>query len=93
MQNDIKPVPGGATPSEIPQAHMVVEAENVLPNENTENARSGGQIFTKSFAEDETRPQDLHGAVAYQQETADPGSKPPFVAYTDLTRPRGTVRG
>lgn len=93
MQNDVKPVPGPATSSELPQAHMVVPAENALPNENMENARGGGNVFTKEFAADETRPQDLHGAVAYQQETAEPGQKPPFVAYTDLTRPRGTVRG
>ena len=93
MQNDVKPVPGPSTNKAIPQATMVVEAENVLPNENTENARQGGRIETQGFEADETRPQDLHGAVAYQQATADPGAKPSFVAYTDLTRPRGTVRG
>lgn len=92
MQNDVKPVPGPATPSELPQAHMVVENENVLPNENMENARGGGSIYTKGFDADECRPQDLHGAVEYQKQTSTEG-KPPFVAYTDLTRPRGAVRG
>jgi hypothetical protein len=93
MQNDVKPVPGPATPSAIPQAHQVVAAENELPNEAMEDARGGGEISTKGFEADETRPQDLHGAVAYQQATADPGAKPKFIAYTDLTKPRGEVRG
>jgi hypothetical protein len=95
MQNDVRPVPGPASQKAIPQAGqaMVVPAVNELPNESTEDARQGGRIFTQGFETDETRPQDLHGAVAYQQATADPGKKPAFVAYTDLTQPRGDVRG
>jgi len=80
-----------ATPSALPQAHMVVPSESELPHENTEDARSGGKISTKGFSEDETRPQDLHSAVKYQEQTGD--GKPPFVAYTDLTKARGAVRG
>lgn len=94
MQNDVKPVPGTSTEKAIPQAGqtMVVPAENALPNESVENARQGGRIYTKQFEADETRPQELHGSVNYQQTTADPGAKPPFVEYTDLTRPRTAIR-
>jgi hypothetical protein len=90
MQNDVKPVSGGG---KTPNEHSVVPAVNELPNESTEDARQGGRVVTKGFEADETRPQDLHGSVAYQQATADPGKKPSFVAYTDLTQPRGEVRG
>ena len=93
MQNDIKPVPGKATDSALPQANMVVPAENVLPRTSEENARQGGSIFTKAFAADETRPQELHGSVQYQKDTADPGAVPKFVVYTDLTKPRTAIRG
>lgn len=100
MQNDVKPVPGQATDKAIPQAGqtMVVPAEKALPREAHEPAtgvqdsdgRSGGRIFTKTFEADETRPQELHGAVEYQKQTADPGAKPAFWAYTELTRPKNT---
>jgi hypothetical protein len=95
MQNDIKPVPGNATDKAIPQAGqaMVVPAVPEIPGTVEENAKTGGRIFTQGFEQDETRPQDLHGAVAYQQATADPGKTPQFIAYTDLTTPRSTVRG
>lgn len=69
---------------------MVVPAEQALPNESMENARQGGRISTKAFEADETRPQELHGAVNYQKATADPGAAPGFVAYTDLTKPKNT---
>jgi len=93
MQNDIKPVPGAASDKAIPQAGqaMVVPSENALPNESVENAKTGGRIMTVAFAADETRPQELHGAVNYQKTTADPGQTPGFVAYTDLTRPKNTT--
>ena len=101
MQNDVKPVPGQATDKAIPQAgqRMVVPAQKELPNEAHEpqsgvgdsDARGGGSIFTQMFAADETRPQELHGSVEYQKRTADPGAKPPFIAYTDLTQPRNTT--
>lgn len=100
MQNDIKPVPGQATDKAIPQSGqtMVVPAEKALPNEAHEPAsgvqdsdgRAGGRIFTQPFAPDETRLQELHGAVEYQKRTADPGAKPPFIPYTDLTVPKNT---
>lgn len=100
MQNDVKPVPGKATDKAIPQAgqRMVVPAEKALPNEHHEPAsgvqdsdgRAGGRIYTQMFAEDETRPQELHGAVEYQKRTADPGAKPGFIPYTDLTAPKNT---
>jgi len=76
-----------------PQGDMVVPAENELPNESTHDARQGGSVETVGFSESETRPQELHGAVAYQEKTADPGGKPKFVEYTDLTKRRGEVRG
>lgn len=101
MQNDVKPVPGQATDKAIPQAgqRMVVPAEKALPNEAHEPAtgvqdsdgRAGGRIMTTAFATDETRPQELHAAITYQERTADPGAKPPFVAYTDLTVPKNTT--
>lgn len=101
MQNDVKPVPGQATDKAIPQAgqRMVVPAQNELPREAHEpqsgtsdsDGRSGGTIFTQPFAADETRPQELHGAVEYQKRTADPGAKPAFWAYTELTTPRNTT--
>jgi len=101
MQNDVKPVPGQATDKAIPQSgrRMVVPSENELPREAHEPAtglqdsdgRSGGSIYTAEFAEDETRPQELHGAVEYQKVTADPGAKPSFWAYTELTKPRNTT--
>jgi hypothetical protein len=101
MQNDVKPVPGQATDKAIPQSgqRMIVPAEKELPREAHEpatglqdsDARGGGRIFTQAFAADETRPQELHGAVEYQKRTADPGAKPVFWPYTDLTTPRNTT--
>lgn len=89
---DIKPIPGGATPVEIDQAVMVVPAVAEATGENTEDARQGGSVFTKAWAQDETRPQELHGSVNYQKETSTDGV-PKFYAYTDLTMAKGTVRG
>lgn len=81
------------TPTAIDQSHMVVEnsAESVGTME--ENARQGGRIATKGFEENETRPQEMHGSVNYQKETADPGQTPKFNSYTELTATKGTVRG
>jgi hypothetical protein len=90
---DIKPIEGGATPSVIPQAHMVTPAEVEEPGEIAEDAREGGTIYTKAYSSEETRPQILHGAVAYQEETAYPGKKPQFIDYVDLTKARGEVKG
>jgi hypothetical protein len=88
-----EPTPGAATPAAIDQAHMVTPAieETIGTVEN--NARGGGSISTKPFDAGETRPQELHGSVNYQKETADPGQSPEFYPYTDLTKPRGTVKG
>jgi hypothetical protein len=93
MQNDVKPVPGPPTPSELPQQDMVVPAENALPRTEEENARMGGRISTVAFEADETRPQDMHGSVHYQETTADPGAKPAFWNYRELTRVKETIRG
>ena len=90
---NIPPISGPSTESALPQAKMTVPAKNVLPSENEENARTGGRLETKQWEQSETRPQELHSSVDYQQQTADPGSKPPFRAYTDLTKPSGTVVG
>ena len=101
MQNDVKPVPGQATDKAIPQSgqKMVVPASKALPREAHEpqsgvgdsDARGGGSISTVAFSADETRPQELHGAVEYQKRTADPGAKPAFWDYTRLTQPRNTT--
>lgn len=72
---------------------MVVPAVEETPGTAEHDARGGGEIYTCAHSDDETRPQDLHGSVNYQKTTADPGKSPEFIAYTDLTRPRGTVRG
>lgn len=88
---DVKPIPGGATESVLDQARQVVEAERELPNEEEFNARQGGTIYTCQHSESETRPQELHGAVKYQEETSTMG-KPNFVKYTELTDIRETIR-
>jgi hypothetical protein len=92
---DIKPIPGSATEKAIPQAGqaMVVPAVEEIPGTSEENARQGGRIETKAYEGSETRPQELHGAVEYQRQTADPGGVPKFYDYTELTKPRETVRG
>lgn len=92
MQNDVKPVPGGSTEKVLGQADMVVPAAAEIPGTVEENARQGGRVYTKGFEADECRPQDLHGSVAYQKQTADPGASPRFIDYTSLTTPRGNVR-
>jgi hypothetical protein len=92
---DIKPVSGEATEKAIPQAghEMVVPAEVEEPGEVAEDARQGGRIYTCEYYGEETRPQELHSSVKYQEMTADPGEKPRFVDYVDLTKARGEVRG
>lgn len=93
MPSGKEPTPGAATPAAIDQAHMVTPAVEETIGTQEENARQGGSISTKPFDSGETRPQELHGAVNYQKTTSDPGGVPEFYAYTDLTKPRGTVRG
>jgi hypothetical protein len=90
---DIKPIPGPKTEEAIPQAglKMVIPAEVEEPREAEEDARQGGRIFTKEYSSEETRPQELHSSVKYQEETADPAEVPDFVAYTDLTKPREVI--
>ena len=92
MTDVVKPTPGPASPAAIPQAHMVVPNVQELPHEQEFDARGGGEISTAAFDTNETRPQELHGAVAYQEKFST-DKKPDFVAYTDLTKPRGVVRG
>ncbi len=91
---DIKPIPGASTPESIDQAHMVVEAERELPNEQEYDAKGGGSIYTCEFGgSEETRPQEMHGAVNYQKTTSSEKAAPNFVTYTELTAPRTTIRG
>lgn len=91
---DIKPIAGPASEVAIDQAHMVVEAERELPNEETFDARGGGKIYTCAFGgSEETRPQEMHGSVNYQKITSTEKSAPNFVTYTELTAPRTTIRG
>lgn len=71
---------------DVPQGRIVEPAEAQTPGTVEENAKTGGRIYTAGFNEDETRPQDLHGALAYQKETADPGRGPEFFRYTELTK-------
>lgn len=89
-----EPVPPakGPEPQAIDQAYLVVENSAEEPGEATDDARTGGRIYTCMHEEDETRRPELHGAVAYQKETADPGEAPSFIGYTELTKARGTVR-
>ena len=92
---DIMPVKGSPSESAIPQAgqEMVVPASRELPNEEMNDARQGGRIYTCGHYSEETRPQEFHSSVKYQEETADPKQKPNFVAYTDLTSPREEIIG
>lgn len=92
---DVKPIPGEATEKAIPQAgqEMVEPAGRELPNESEHDARMGGRIYTCEHYEEETRPQEMHGAVYYQETTADPMEKPNFVKYTELTDPREEIKG
>ena len=91
---NVKPTSGAATESAIDQAHMVVPSTPETPGPAGEgNSKGGGEIYTCAFSETETRPQELHGSVNYQKTTADPGKAPSFIPYTDLTDPKGTVRG
>jgi hypothetical protein len=92
---NILPISGEATEKAIPQAgmEMVIPSERELPNEEMNDARQGGRIYTCPYGSEETRPQELHSSVKYQEETADPAEKPNFVAYTDLTKPRETIIG
>lgn len=90
---NVPPIPGEATEAALPQQRMVVEAERELPNEETFDARQGGSIYTCMHSEEETRPQEMHSSVHYQETTADPGEKPNFVTYTELTKPREEIRG
>lgn len=89
----VSPTSGAKTEVAIDQAHMVVPNTSEEVGEAGEgDAKGGGTIFTKEFEADETRPQDLHGAVNYQKETSTTGV-PKFYSYTDLTATKGTVRG
>lgn len=90
---EVPPIPGEATEKALPTSHMVTPAEVEEPGELEHDARQGGRIETHAFSEEETRPQELHSAVKYQEETADPGEKPRFVEYTELTKARGEVKG
>ena len=92
-EREMDPTPGPATESALPQAHMVVPASGEEPGETEHEARQGGTLHTVAYSEEETRPQQMHSAAHYQETTADPGGKPEFVAYTDLTKTRGEVRG
>jgi hypothetical protein len=87
---NIPPISGGGS---APLEHVVTPAVAEIPGTVEENAKTGGRVDTKSFDTGETRPQELHNAMSYQNTTADPGKMPPFIAYTDLTTPRGTVKG
>lgn len=101
---NIPPIPGPATESAIPQAGQGAPAKvaqrQVLPREAHEPAtgfqdsdgRSGGSIYTKGWEQSETRPQELHSSVRYQEATADPAARPKFNAYTELTRAAGDVK-
>lgn len=71
---------------DVPQGRIVEAGEAQTPGTVEENAKTGGRIYTAGFSEDETRPQELHGALQYQKTTADPGSTPPFYDYTELTK-------
>jgi len=89
---DIKPLPGPGTSEQVDQTRLIVESERELPNEETFDARQGGKVMTVEHDESETRPQEMHGAVHYQEVTASMG-KPRFVTYTELTSPTETIRG
>jgi len=90
---NVKPTHGAESETAIPQNHMVTPAKAEEPDEHESDARGGGSIYTCAFSETETRPQELHSSVKYQEETAMPGRKPDFVAYTELTEARGEVEG
>lgn len=89
-----KPVKhSGGVEDSISEERMVVPAVAEEPGEDGEgDAKGGGSIYTCAFSEEETRPQEMHSATRYQEETAQPGQKPKFYAYTDLTEARGEVR-
>ena len=90
---DIKPISGPSTDSILPQAHMVTPAAVETPGTSEENARQGGRIYTCEHTETQTRPQEMHSSLHYQENTADPGAKPEFYDYTELTMRRGEVKG
>lgn len=77
-----------STESMLPQAHMVTPAVVETPGTTEHDARSGGNIMT--VADPQTRPQEMHSAKEYQSVT---GTVPTFIAYTDLTQPKGSVKG
>lgn len=89
---DVKPIPGAATETALDQARMVVPGERELPNEEEHDAKQGGSIYTCQHSEEETRPQEMHGAVNYQKTTSTDGV-PNFVKYTELTDVKETIRG
>lgn len=70
----------------IPQGRIVEGSKVEIPGLAGEgNAKGGGSISTASFSEEETRPQELHGAKEYQSRT---GEVPSLIRYTDLTQPK-----
>ena len=74
---------------EVPQGRMIVPAKAEEPGEKgVGDAKQGGSIYTCEFSEDETRTPEMHGALKYQETTADPGATPPFIRYTNLTEAR-----
>ena len=88
-----KPVKYMGEPEDmVSEERMVVPAVAEEPGEEENDAKGGGSIYTCAFSEGETRPQEMHSATRYQEETAQPGQKPKFYAYTDLTEARGEVR-
>jgi len=72
--------------NEVPQGRMVIPAKEEEPGEKgVEDGKMGGEIYTCQFSEEETRTPELHGALRYQETTADPGVAPPLKRYTELT--------
>ena len=74
------------------QGSVSVDLSKGVFHDHENDAKGGGSIYTCAFSEGETRPQEMHSATRYQEETAQPGQKPKFYAYTDLTEARGEVR-
>ena len=72
---------------DMDQEHLDTPSEVEEPGEAGEsNAKGGGRVSTVAFSDSETRPQQMHGSKAYQEET---GTVPAFINYTDLTEARG----
>jgi hypothetical protein len=88
-QYDVSAEDAASGPAVPPQGRIVEAAKfEEGGGDEMHDARQGGEIETVKFEEDETRPQELHGAADYQKETADPGKEPSLVRYTELTKAR-----